>query len=81
MTSLNEMRRDHDQCLPIVHHQQFKLLDIMHNELLESIRKIVTGLLVSTITNVWHQSASFELSSNTRINTLWSTPVCLSTHI
>jgi len=38
----------------------------------------MTSLLVRTITIIGHQSTSLELSSNTRINTLWSAPACLS---
>lgn len=62
---------------PVVHHQQFKLLSIVHNKFLETIRKIMAGLLVWPITNVGHQSASLELSTDSRINTLGSAPVCL----
>ena len=64
--------------LPIVHHQQLELLHIVDNKFLETIRKIMTSFLVCTVANVRHKCASLELSSYTRINTLWPTPVCLS---
>jgi len=62
---------------PVVHHQQLKFLGVVHNKFLETIRKIMAGLLVCTITNVGHQCASLELSSYTRVDTLWPAPVCL----
>ena len=63
--------------LPVVHHQNLKLACIVHNKLLESIGKIVTGLLVGPVSNVGHQDTSLELSSNSRINTFWSAPAWL----
>ncbi|KAA0039224.1 hypothetical protein E5676_scaffold169G00120 [Cucumis melo var. makuwa] len=40
-----------------------------------SAQQVVTGLLVGAVTNIWHQCATFKLSSNFGINTLWSSPV------
>lgn len=62
---------------PVVHHQKFQLLHIMNKEFLETIGKIMTGLLVWTIPNIGHKSASFELSPHTRVNTLRPPPVFL----
>lgn len=31
---------------PVVHHENFQLFDIVHKKLLESIRKVMAGLLV-----------------------------------
>ena len=63
---------------PVVHHQNFKLLDIVNNELLEPIREVVAGLFVSPVANVWHQSTSLELSPYSGIDTLWPSPAFLS---
>lgn len=32
--------------VPVVHHKNFELLGIVHNELLETVWQVVTGLLV-----------------------------------
>lgn len=37
----------------------------------------MTSLLVRTIANIWHQSATLELSPHPRVNTLWSPPAGL----
>lgn len=63
---------------PVVHHQEFQLLHIVHHKLLETIGEIMAGLLIRTITNIRHQSNSLELPPNPRINTLGPTPVRLS---
>jgi hypothetical protein len=63
--------------LPVVHHKQLQLRDIVHHKLLELVGKVVPCLLVRTISNVGHQGASFELSPDTRVNTLWPAPACL----
>ena len=49
------------KCLPVVHHQKFQFLDVMHNKFLKPIREIVPCLLVSAIANIGHQSTSFKL--------------------
>ncbi|BAT08815.1 Os09g0501150, partial [Oryza sativa Japonica Group] len=59
---------------PVVHHKQLQLRDIVHHKLLELVGKVVPCLLVRTISNVGHQGASFELSPDTRVNTLWPAP-------
>lgn len=67
--------------LPVVHHQNLKLFDVVNKKFLETIGKIVTRLLVRAIANIGHQSTSLELSSYSRINTLWSTPAWLNKNI
>ena len=52
-------------------------LDVVNEELFESIRTGVPGLLGSTITDVWHQVLTLEPSSHPVVNTLWSPPVFL----
>lgn len=60
---------------PVVHHQQLQIFDIRNDNLLESIWQNVSSLLVSSVSNVGHDdSASFKLSTDTRINTLRATP-------
>lgn len=66
---------------PVVHHQNLKLFDVVNKKFLETIGKIVTRLLVRAIANIGHQSTSLELSSYSRINTLWSTPAWLNKNI
>lgn len=63
--------------LPVVHHQEFQFIDIVHNKLLESIGQIVACFLVWAIANIGHQNTSFELSPDAWINTLRSSPVFL----
>lgn len=62
---------------PVVHHQQLKFFGIVHNKFLETIRKIVAGLLIRAISNVGHQGTSLELSTYSGINTLGPPPVLL----
>lgn len=63
--------------LPVVHHKDFKLFGVVDNKFLETIRKIVAGLLVRAIANIWHQGDTLELPSDPGINTLRPSPVCL----
>ena len=77
----NPNKTDEWKKLPVVHHQNFQLLDIVHHKFLEAVGKEMAGLLVWAITNVGHQSNSFELPPHTRINTLGSTPALLSNQI
>ena len=64
-------------CIPVVHHEQLQLRDIVHDKLLELVGQVVSGLLVRAISNVGHQGNSFELPPDTRIDTLWPAPACL----
>ena len=64
---------------PVVHHQQLKISRVVNNELLESIGEIVTGLLVRSVTDIGHQSDTFELPPYSGINTLWPPPAFLNT--
>ena len=59
----------------VMHHQQFQVLNIRHNNFLESVWQNMSSLLVSSVSNVGHDdSASLELSTDAGINTLWTTP-------
>ena len=64
--------------LAVVHHQQFKISNVVHDNLVESIGQEVPSLLVGTITNVGHNNtASLELSADPRVNTLRPAPAFL----
>jgi hypothetical protein len=52
-------------------------LDIVDEELPETIWHRVSCLLVCPIPNIWHEVLTFELSSNPVVDTLGSSPVCL----
>jgi hypothetical protein len=62
---------------PVVHHQQLQLRDIVNDELLELVGKVVPGLLVRAISNVGHQGASLELPPDTGVDTLGPAPAWL----
>ena len=66
-----------ENTLPVVHHKQLQIRDIVDYKLLELVRQVVPGLLVRTITNIGHQGASLELPPNTGVNTLWPAPAWL----
>lgn len=66
--------------IPIVHHEQLQLWDIVYHKLLEAVWQIVSSLLVRTVTNIGHQGASFELPPDPRINTLGPSPTRLTSH-
>ncbi len=63
--------------LPVVHEEEVKVPDIMHQKLDETTWQHMPGLLVGAIANVGHQCSSLELAANPRINTLGPSPVCL----
>lgn len=60
-----------------MHHQEFKLLHVVHNKFLESIWEVVTSLLVRAIPDIGHKGASLELPPYTRVNTFRPSPVWL----
>ena len=63
--------------LLVAHHQNFKLLDVVHKELLETTWQHVFRLVVATITDVWHQHLTLEPPADSVVNTPGFTPVFL----
>lgn len=63
--------------LLVAHQEDFKLFDVVHEELLEARRQHVFGLLVATITDIGHQHLAFEAPADPVINTSWLPPVAL----
>ena len=74
------MHGEFQKCIPVVHHEEFQLRDIVHNKLLELVGQVVPGLLVRAISNVGHQGDTLELSPYTGVNTLWPAPASLQTN-
>lgn len=63
--------------LLVTHHQDLKLLDIVHQELLEASWQHILCLLVATITDVGHQHLTLEPPADPVIDTSGLTPVFL----
>ncbi len=65
--------------LAVVHEKQVKVVDVRDDELVETVRKNVAGLLVGTVTDVGHGNGAAELTADTAIDTLGSAPgfLCL----
>ena len=61
----------------IVHHKQFKILDITHSELVESVGKHELRRRIRTVANVGHKGGTTETTSAAAINTLGLSPVLL----
>ena len=61
----------------VAHHQDFQLLDVVHEELLEAAGQHVFRLLVATITDVGHQHLALEAPADSVVNTPRFTPVFL----
>jgi len=64
----------------VEHEEKLQIGNIVHDELFEAIGQHVPGLLVGTVTNVWHQHLSLELTADTGINTLWPPPAFRYAH-
>ena len=60
--------------LAVMHEQHLKLLRVVDEKLVESIRKQVSGLLIRTISDGWLRNGALEASANSRINTLLLPP-------
>ena len=60
----------------VAHHQDFQLLDVVHEELLEAAGHVFR-LLVATITDVGHQHLALEAPADSVVNTPRFTPVFL----
>ena len=52
-------------------------LDVVDDELLETVWANVSGLGVGAVTDLWHQVETLEASADTIVNTLWLSPVGL----
>lgn len=63
--------------LLVAHHQDLELLNIVHQELLETSWQHVLGLLVATVTDVGHQHLALESPADPVVNTSGLTPVFL----
>ena len=61
----------------VVHHEELKILHVVHGELVKTVGEHVLGGGVRTVTNVGHQSGTAEATSAATINTLGLSPVLL----
>ena len=61
----------------VVHHEEFKILNVVDGELVETVGEHELGSLVGTVTNVGHEGSTSETTSATTINTLGLSPVLL----
>lgn len=59
----------------VAHQKDLELLDIVHQELLETSWQHELGLLVATITDVGHQHLALEPPADPVVNTSGLTPV------
>ena len=58
----------------VVHQKHFKILGIFDGDLLEAVGKHVLVFLLGSVSNLDHRLVSFELSSDSVINTSGSSP-------
>ena len=58
----------------VVHQQQFDVLLVLDEQLSESIRQDVSGLLIRAITNGGEGLVASELTTDSRIDTVGSSP-------
>lgn len=63
-----------------VHQQNIQVLDIVDNKNLVAGWDHMSGLLVRTVTNLWHRDGAPESSSDTGVNTLRLSPALADTH-
>ena len=61
----------------VVHHEEFKILDVADSVLVETVGEHELGSLVGTVTNVRHEGSTSETTSAATINTLGLSPVLL----
>ena len=64
----------------VVHQQKVELTDVGDDELTETVRQEVTGLLGGTITDLGHRSLTLETSTHVTIDTLGLSPRLLYIH-
>lgn len=58
----------------VLHEEELELLDVAHEELLETRGHKVTGPLVGAVSNLGHGDLALEPAADTVINTLGLTP-------
>lgn len=63
--------------LLVAHHEDFEFFDVVDKELPEAGGQHVLGLLVATITDVWHQHLALESPTDPVVNTSGLPPVLL----
>ena len=61
----------------VVHHEEFKVLNVVDGELVETVGKHELSSLIRTVTNIGHESSTSETTSAATINTLGLSPVLL----
>ena len=66
--------RDFGAVLAVVHEEKVKILDVVHDELQETVRQQVTSLLGRAVTDVRHRRQALELTALARVNTLRASP-------
>ena len=66
--------RDLGAVLAVVHEEEVEVLDVVDNELQETVRQQVLGLLRRTVTDVGHRRQALELAALARVNTLRASP-------
>lgn len=63
----------------VLHQQHLQFANIVNQELLEARGQHVTGALVGTVTNVWHQVLALETTTHSVVNTFRLAPFVLQT--
>ena len=58
----------------VLHEQHFEVLDVVDENLDETVRADVLALLVATITDVRHQVLTLVATSHAIVDTLWLSP-------
>jgi hypothetical protein len=58
----------------VVHQQKVEFADVGDDELAETVRQEITGLLGRTVTNLGHRSLTLETSTHVTIDTLGLSP-------
>jgi len=64
-----DVRGDLGGVLSVVHQEQLEVLDVVDDELEETVGQQVTGLLVRAITDLGHGSVALEAATHSVINT------------
>jgi len=61
----------------VLHQQHLQVRHVVNQKFLETIRTDVLGVLIASVTNIWHFVLALEASSHSVVNTLWFPPVGL----
>ena len=80
LLSANVVSDDSSELL-VVHQQHLDVSRSSDQERVQTVLKLVTGLLSGTIPNLGHQNGTLELSSDTVINTTGLSPRGLKDNI